>query len=95
MKNNQNTSEQSQGVAECSQLVRRFVVQECDPRREAYGWYDDPSCDECETLSAAKGQLESDTDCGGHAKLYKHQIIERTERVVFSPNDKADRSGGQ
>ena len=83
---NQNNNAEGAEAVRCSAVVRRFVVQECDPRYEAYGWYDDPSCDECETLSAAKGQLDSDTECVGHAKLYKHRIIERTEQVVCSPN---------
>jgi len=81
----------ARGGCSARRVVRRFVVQECDPRHKAYGWYDDPSCDECETLLAAKGQLESDTECVGHARLYKHQIIERTERVVFSPHNRTER----
>lgn len=63
--------------------VKRFVVQELPLKHEAYGWYDDPACSEHEDLESAKFNLESDTECEGHARLYRHRIIERTERVVY------------
>jgi len=70
-------------------VVRRFVVQERYAEKTQRDWYDDPDIHESLTLEDARKRLQKDlSESRGHGDAYLHRIIERTERVVQSPNNR-------
>lgn len=77
-------------------VVRRFVVQERYAEQTERDWYDDPDIRESVTLEDARKRLEKDLiESRGHGDAFLHRIIERTERVVQSPNDLAHSQKGR